>query len=277
MDRNEWLEAYFDNSIVEVQRKELEAQAEENPDLAFMMRTHRNALVGMEALGEEKLRIELSRMVTDWQDLKSKQKSRQMRVTMIVGIAAILIGMGSWFVWRNMRNGSISTSSSVDRTNSTQSLLPEPSRIKTMQPQALAVRYFSPTDIQLKGIRSKHKSSATQASEAFAQGDYQTTIQLLEPIAGAYNKIPESLRLTLGMAYLADKQPTDASRMMLPLLHGSSPYDDKARWYLALAYFQQGNIVQGMGLMEEASRFEGHYQQEAAQRFLGQLMGETGI
>ncbi|MEZ4686224.1 MAG: hypothetical protein R3B47_09200 [Bacteroidia bacterium] len=276
MDTNEWLESYFDHRIVEVQRRELEAQAQEDPDLAHLLRTHRNALMGIEVLGEEKLRLELSRIMADWQELKDKRRTRQLRVTMAVGMFVIVASLAGWFGLRKIRlNNMANGGRGIESTTDTR--LPEPARVKRPQPQVLAAQFFSPIDIDLKGIKSSHQRTANQAIMAYRDGNFSSAIPLLESIKDDYNKVPESLRMLLGIVYLADDQASDASRVLLPLMYGNSEYDDKARWYLALAYFRQGNIVQGMGLMEEVRKHDGHFNQDEAQRFLGQLKGETGI
>lgn len=275
MDTHEWLEAYFDHSIVEVQRRELEAQAHEDPALAHMLTTQRNALIGLEALGEEKLRMELNRMLGDWQELKEKRRVRQLRVGMLVGTLFIVASLVGWFGWRKLRTDSAFTTNTIANTDKDR--LPEPQAIQTSQPQALALTYFEMSPIQLKGLMNKHKTKGDEAMQLISEQKYAEAIAIMESMAGEYRKVPESLQIILGMSYLADEQPADAVRSMLPLMYGTSTFDDEARWYLSLAYFRQGNIVQGMGLMEEVRRHEGHFNQEAAQRFLGQLKGETGI
>lgn len=275
MDTHEWLEAYFDHSIVEVQRKELEAQAQENPALAHMLMTQRNALIGLEALGEEKLRMELNRMLEDWQELKEKRRVRQLRVAMLVGTFVIITSLVGWFGWRKLRTDSTPTTNTIANTD--QDHRPEPAAIQTSQPQTLALTYFEITPTPLTGLMNKHKTQSREAMRLLEKDQYGASIAIMESMVADYRKVPESLRMVLGMSYLADEQPADAIRTMLPLMYGKSTFDDQARWYLALAYFRQGNIVHGMGLMEEVRKHQGHFNQEAAQRFLGQLKGEKGI
>lgn len=275
MDTNEWLESYFDHSIVEVQRRELEAQAQEDPDLAHLLSTHRNALMGIEVLGEEKLRLELSRIMADWQELKEKRRSRQLRVTMAVGVLVIIASLAGWFGIRKLRQNELNANPNL--TSTAEERLPRPQKVNTPLPSDLAVQYFRPTNIELQGLRSRHRMKAETALAAYDEERYSDAIPLLESIKEEYTRVPESLRMLLGIVYLGDSQATDASRTLLPLMYGGSKYDDKARWYLALAYFRQGNIVQGMGLMEEVRKHDGHFNQEQAHRFLGQLKGETGI
>jgi Tfp pilus assembly protein PilF len=188
----------------------------------------------------------------------------------------IIASMAGWFGWRKLRSNQLAN---ADRkiASTTDTRLPAPSKIQRPQPKALAAQYFSPTTIELKGLKPSHKTQAQAALQAYQANDYGNTVSMLEALKAEYTKVPESLRMLMGVAYLGGNRASEASRILLPLMYGTSEFDDQARWYLALAYFRQGNMVQGMGLMEEVRRHDGHFNQAEAQRFLGQLKGETGI
>ena len=80
-------------------------------------------------------------------------------------------------------------------------------------------------------------------------------------------------RLLLAICMLGAQRPSDAARHLIPMIEEGSRYDQQAAWYLALVYFQEGMVIQAMGLMEEIAHTDGHPQQAQAQAFLNRLKG----
>lgn len=270
-----WLEAYFDRSIVEARRKELELRAESDPALSDALTTHRYGLMSMELIVQEDLRQNLSRMLEEWQTTKQLQQEKRVYwfkwATLIIflGVAG---GFGTYYAL-NKAALSIPATDAESGIILNRVSLPAPQEVVDITVADVALAYFRRADIPTQVIEPSIDGRSQNAYNTLLSGNYSEAVQKWEYILRKTKRVPDAWKLTQGISYLADDQPADAIRTLVPLLHGTSKVDPEARWYLALAYFRKGNMIQGLALIEEISRYPDHFQHQQAVNLLDQLRG----
>lgn len=261
-DYNEWIEAYYDHSIIEVERKALEKEAEHDPFLAKKLRLQRESLMAFELLYRAHTREAVQKVLEELKAEKQKKRRLYTRIgAATLALAAVISLLAIYTPLISSPAGSPVVEAEAPRN--------------TKDPATLAVAYFEPLSLELSTeTPTSNRQLAENARTAFANAEYAQAVPLLKQLLDKDTERSDA-SLALALSYMALDSTHKAARQFVQLIKDETDYSEQARWYLSLAYFRHGMIIQAIGLMEEIARTDAHFQQTAAIDFLKQMKGET--
>lgn len=109
---------------------------------------------------------------------------------------------------------------------------------------------------------------------AYGKGDYVEALTLLTGLPDSV--LPQNeRRFYRGVSYLALDSLEQASLVLEDLLARQTPWDEHARWYLALTFWKQGKDDSSLLLLKEILITPRHFQQENAKALFKILMSKT--
>ena len=257
---NDLIEAYFDQRIIEVERKALEEEAERDPIIAEKIRLQREALIALEVLGKEEAAANIKEI---HEALKGERGQKRSRLVKFAGGISLAIALGLFAIWGPL---DVSLNKSKPKDPPKEVIV-----VKNISAAEQANQYIHSEAFQYSLDQQQAGSLlSNEAHEAFKKGSYELTINELEGRL-SQNKRRNDSRFVLGLSYLADEKPRQASKHFIYLIKKESHYNPEASWYLALAYFQDNMLIQAMGLMEQISHNSSNPHQADAQNFLEKL------
>lgn len=202
-----------------------EKQIQANKALANEVSQRRIIIDHLEALEDR-------RMVDQVKQIHRQERSGGGRIVpfkrfrLLAVAALILVSLGAgWWLW-----------------NSSQ----------TPQSQDLYATYYAPYDLRF-GDRSDQKDLLNEAGGYYIDGNYEKAAQLFQNVL---NENPEEAKamLALGIAQMEMEQWNDAIPTFQQLIQTNDfLYADKAKWYLALTYYQLSRLDESKKLLKELS------------------------
>ncbi len=257
---NDWIEAYFDRRIIEVERNALEDEAQRDPVLAQKIKLQREALIALEHLGKNEAAASIHEVYQTLKKERAHRRSRNMRFASGFVGAMLLGSLAIWGPW-DLFSAPQKEPTPIIKT------------IATPTASELVSDHIQSSPFQQTVTQLAPASGLSEASlGAISQHNYQPAIAELEARIARYPNRDDS-KLLLAVCQLGANEPGKAAQQLIPMIEAGSSYKQQAAWYLALAYFQEGMVIQALGLMEQIAHSEGHIQQAEAQSFLNKLKG----
>lgn len=109
-------------------------------------------------------------------------------------------------------------------------------------------------------------SEQNLAYQAYREGNYTQAIEKLKKLQST-RKLTDYDEFVLGLSYLYDEDYTQAALILEEIVTKRNPrFEQQARWYLILAYFQTEEIEKSQKLIGEILKMPGHYQYEETSR-----------
>jgi tetratricopeptide (TPR) repeat protein len=257
---NDWIEAYFDRRIIEVERQALEDAAEKDPLVARKIKLQREALIALDLMGKEEAEASIHEVYQALKKARAQKRSRMFRFAAGFTAVVVLGSVAIWGPWDLLENKK-----------------PEPTPIiKTVEtPSAVTLvsDHLKSDPFQQAVNKLAPGSGVTDSAfAAISRQNYQPAIEELQARLKRYPRRDDS-KLLLAICYLRAGEATLAARQLIPLVDKGSRFEQQAAWYLALAYFQEGMPIQAMGLMEQIANAKDHPHQAEAKAFLDKLKG----
>lgn len=259
-NNNDWIEAYFDRRITQVERQALEEAAAQNPAIAKRIKLQREALIALEQMGKEEAAASIHEVYQSLKRERARRRSRMARFATGFAAAMALGALAIWGPW-DLFSQHNREPAPIIKTVATPSAVTLVSDHLKSDPFQQAVNKLAPGS----GL-------SDSALTAISTQNYQPAITELQARLKRYPRRDDS-KLLLAICHLRTGEPALAAKQLIPLIENGSRFEQQAAWYLALAYFQEGMPIQAMGLMEQIANSSDHIHQAEAQSFLNKLQG----
>ena len=265
------LESYLDRPD-EPEHHAMQAALENDPILAEKVRFQQQVLLAYELSDQEGHRRHLEAV---YHQVKSRKTRRFQHILLwLCGLIAVVAAAILIFYMPTAPDTKVKTwLPETENVQSAEVNTPE-TRPATQpaNPQQLAQAYFTPLGKLNWTMGGNHRSLRKDAQQAYDNGDYATAANLLKELYALTGGQDPHVAMGLGLCGLSGDLVPAAIRALAPLAtNKTSPYRQQAQWYLALAYYRQGYLIQGTGLMEGIAKIPGHPKQADAKRFLKAL------
>lgn len=259
-NNNDWIEAYFDRRIIQVERQALEDAAEADPYVARKIKLQREALIAIDHMGKQEAEASIHEVYQSLKKARTQRRSRMFRFTTGFAVAMTLGAVAIWGPW-DLFSQKRQEPTAIIKTVATPSAVTLVSDHLKSDPFQEAVNKLAPGS----GV-------SDSAFTAIARQNYQPAITELQARLKRYPRRDDS-KLLLAICYLRADEPMLAAKQLIPLVDKGSRFEQQAAWYLALAYFQEGMPIQAMGLMEQIANSGDHIHHAEANAFLDKLKG----
>ena len=143
---------------------------------------------------------------------------------------------------------------------------------KTLSPERLFTSYFEPVLMEEQFTRGEGKKELEQAAVEYREGHYREALELYEKsLESATYK--SQIRMYMGNCYLAlGTNPEQAVRLFQEILRDqNSGLQQKANWYLALAYLKNQEPEQAIAQLKKIATHPKAYHKEQALTLLKKL------
>ena len=137
--------------------------------------------------------------------------------------------------------------------------------------QELVAEYFVPYDDVISVREGETDSELLMAAmESYTAGKWTEAISLFQ---SCLEKNPDNLDATfyLGIAYLANQDPTQAANVLERIRTGDHRYHDHVLWYLALAKIASNHITEARAILRDIQSQPSHDFKNQADELMKEL------
>lgn len=241
MDREELINGYFEASLSQDQLEEVTRLLETDSEFASEFEFQKELQVSL----KKEERQDIKAMFSDLAEEKAKPQTKvfQLRPWLVAASMALLVGLGSWFLFFNSPD---------------------------LNTDELYAANFSPYDNVVQPIErgNQLEDLKTRAFTAYENEEYPEALQLFKELHTKQNDSYIDFYSAMIMMQL-NKQ-----KEAIPLLKGyiekEGELTDRASWYLALAYLKQEDIASSKAQLKILVDKKG-FKNKAAEKLLEQL------
>lgn len=240
---------YLEGGMPAEEREAFARELAAEPAFVARLQEERLARHVVTVAGREELKVQLADFEKEWQDQRREERVAPARKPWywggMLGLALALLALLGWWV--------------CPRTPT--------------EPEGIFAAHFTayPPPFSTRGRAPELLVDWAAATNAYTEEDYATAATLFTGLT-ADTTLAYLAHFYTGASLLAQQPPRarDAINALESTLTQDSDYLPAARWYLALAYLEAGDIAMARRLLE-AIVAERAYQHEGAATILAQL------
>lgn len=302
-DASNLIDDYLLGKLNNTEARAVEMRAADDPEFAKELQLQRDMLKGIELYGDEHIKAKIAALdqslaasgfFNPQPSARNPQPSNLSRWAMAAS-TILLLSVGLWWMLKTTSDTSSpkankaapviqtqpETLPAPDSASPVAQSLPDIGKPKSLMPPQPDVKrlalarsnWLAPDFPNIRTAKESNPTLGARAAVAFQQKQYDTVIQLLEPIR-LENPNYWPLSEMLAHAYfLSGKTEAAWHRFQRIALSGQLPYSERAEWFLLLcdlANFPQGK-AQFEVLLKKICADEGHPYYEAAQKLAAHL------